>query len=139
MNVFLKDVKHSIRLLLKSPGVTVTAVLALALGIGATTAIFSIVNAVLLTPLPVFDPDRFVMLMSTWVTETGERQSFSDASPAKFEHWRAQSSVIQDVSAFLPGVLNYTGGDLVEQWRSMRASAKFFRCWGIRIVRGRTF
>ena len=113
--------------------------LALALGIGATTAIFSIVNAVLLKPLPVFDSDRFVMLMSTWVTDTGERQSFSDASPAKFEHWRAQSSVIQDVSAFLPGVLNYTGGDLVEQWPSMRASANFFRCWGIRIVRGRTF
>ena len=108
MNAFPSDVKHSVRMFLKNAGFTVTALLALALGIGATTAIFSIVNTVLLKPLPVIDSDRFVMLMSTWISETGERKAFSDASPAKFMFWRAQSSVIQDVSAFLPGVMNYT-------------------------------
>jgi hypothetical protein len=85
---------------------------------------------VLLKPLPVFDPDRFVMLLGTWVTEKGERQSFSDASPAKFEHWRRQSSVIHDVSAFLPGLMNFTGGEVAEQVRSLQASADFFHCWG---------
>jgi hypothetical protein len=123
----------------KSPGFTLTAVAALALGIGAASAIFSIVNTVLLKPLPVFDPDRFVMLLGTWVTEKGERQSFSDASPAKFEHWRTRSSAIHDVSAFLPGVMNFAGGEVAEQVRSMQVSADFFHCWGIRTVRGRTF
>jgi predicted permease len=126
-------------MLLKSPGFTITALATLALGIGATIAIFSIINAVLLKPLPVFESDRFVMLMTTGVSETGESRSDSDASPLKFELWRAQTSVIQYVSAFLPGVMNYTGGDVAEQLRSMQASADFFRCWGIRIVRGRTF
>jgi hypothetical protein len=79
------------------------------------------------------------MLLGTWVTEKGERQSFSDASPAKFEHWRRQSSVIHDVSAFLPGLMNFTGGEVAEQVRSLQASADFFHCWGIRTVRGRTF
>jgi putative ABC transport system permease protein len=139
INAFLSDVKHSIRMFLKNPGFTITAVAALALGIGASTAMFSIVNAVLLRPLPVFDSDRFVMLMTTGVSETGERISDSDASPVKFELWRTQSSVIQNVSAFLPGVMNYRSNQLVEQLRSMKASADFFRCWGIRTVRGRTF
>jgi predicted permease len=139
MDTFLRDAKHSIRAFLNTPGFTITAVIALALGIGTTTAIFSVVNAVLLKPLPVFEPDRFVMLMSTWVTDTGEHKTYWDASPARFAYWRAQSSVIQDVSAFFPGVMNYTGGDVVEQLRSMKASADFFRCWGIRMVRGRAF
>ena len=72
MNDFISDVKHSIRMFRNSPGFTVTAVAALALGIAATTAIFSIVNAVLLRPLPVRDPDRFVMLMTRGVNQKGE-------------------------------------------------------------------
>jgi putative ABC transport system permease protein len=132
-------VKYSIRLLLQSPGFTITAVAALALGIGATTAIFSIVNTVLLKPLPVSDPNRLVMLVTTGVSDTGESESDIDASLAKFAHWRAQSSVLQEVSGFLTGVVNYTSGDVVEQWRSLQVSAEFFRCWSLRMVRGRTF
>jgi putative ABC transport system permease protein len=139
MSELQRDMWHSTRMLLKSPGFTITALATVALGIGATTAIFSLINAVLLKPLPVFESDRFVMLMTTEVSETGGSRSDSDASPLKFELWRAQTSVIQFVSAFLPGVMNYTEGDVVEQLRSMQASADFFRCWGIRIVRGRTF
>ena len=72
MNDFISDIRHSIRMFRKSPGFTVTAVAALALGIAATTAIFSIVNAVLLRPLPVRDPDRFVILMNKGVDQKGE-------------------------------------------------------------------
>ncbi len=140
MNPFLSDLKYSFRTGARSPGFTITAVLVLALGIGATTAIFSIVNALLLRPLAVSEPDKFVMLLTTEVSGTGQIiRADSDASPLKFELLRAQSSVIQDVSAFLPGVMNYTGPTAVEQWPSMHASADFFLCWRMRIVRGRAF
>jgi putative ABC transport system permease protein len=139
MDAFFRDVKHSVRMFFKSPGFTITAVAALAIGIGSTTAIFTIVNAVLLKPLPVPDPDRFVMLMNTGVTPKGESVSFPAASPAKFAHWRAQSSVIEEVSAFRIGVMNYTGGEVVEQLRSMQASADIFRCFGVPLLRGRGF
>ncbi len=139
MDAFLKDVKHSIRVFLKSPGFTITAVAALALGIGATTAIFSVVNTVLLRPLPVPDADRLVLLMSTGVSDDGAADVEAVASPAKFEFWRGQSSVLQDVSAFNAVVVNYTGGEVVEQLRSMQASADLFRCFGIALLRGRSF
>src|SRR5207253_8972893 len=62
------------------------------------------------------------------------------ASPSEFAHWRKQSDVLEDVSAFFfEDAVNYRGGDVVEQWQSVRASADAFRCLGIRIVRGRTF
>jgi predicted permease len=139
MGTFFQDMTHSIRMFRKSPGFTITALAALALGIGATTAIFSVVNAILLKPMPVFDPDRFVMLMNTYVSDKGVSGSGPAASPAKFAHWRAQSSVLQDVSAFRTGVMNYTGGEVAEQLRSMQMSADSFKVWGLPILRGRGF
>src|SRR5580658_3123033 len=112
MEAFFLDVKHSIRIFLKSPGFTITAVAALALGIGGTTAIFSVVNTVLLRPLGIPDPDRLVVLAVTPDDES--------ASGARFLHWRSQSAVVQDVSAYFSAVLNYTGGQVVEQWKSTR-------------------
>ncbi|HEY6346464.1 MAG TPA: ABC transporter permease [Bryobacteraceae bacterium] len=139
MDIFFRDIKHSIRMFLKTPGLTIAAIAALALGIGATTAIFSVVNAVLLKPLPVPDPDRFVMLMNTFVSDKGESGSGPGASPAKFEHWRAQSEVLQEVTAFRTGVMNYTGGEIAEQVRSAQMSADGFRCMGLAILRGRAY
>ena len=131
-----KDVHYGARNLRRSPGFTLTAVAALALGMGATTAIFSIVDTVLLKPLHVPNPDRLVVLSMTSGSESGDGDS---ASPAKFMHWRTQTSVIQDVSAFLYGYINYTGGEVREQWRFTRMSANTFRCFGIPIVQGRGF
>jgi putative ABC transport system permease protein len=136
MNAFLRDVKYSIRMFFKNPGFTFTAVAALALVIGSTTAIFSIVNVLLLKPLGIPEPDSLVVLSTTSKSDTGEGDA---SSPAKFEHWRAQTSVIQYVFAGFTFVMNYTGGEMAEQWQSMKASADAFRCLGIPVIRGRTF
>ena len=132
MESFIKDLRHSLRTFRQSPEFTITAVVALALGTGASTAIFSVVNAVLLRPMPYPEPERLVLFMTTpgWGTV---------ASPAKFNAWREQSRVFRDISAFRFGVFNLTGGSYPEQIRSGQVSADFFRLFGVPLVRGRTF
>lgn len=115
-------------------GFTATAIAALAIGIGSNTAIFSVVNTVLLKPPPFPDAGRIVMFMNTSPGGQG-----TGASPAKFNHWRAQSSVVQDVSAFRTGVVNWTGGDVPLQLRSAQVSADYFRLFGAPIILGRGF
>ena len=134
IETIFKDLKHSFRMFAQTPAFTLAAVAALTLGIGVNTAIFSVVNAVMLTPLNFPDPDRVVMLMNVSPQGSGPA-----ASPAKFMHWRAQSDVLQDVSAFTAGVMNYTGGEFPEQLQSGRVSADFFTLIGARVAAGRTF
>ncbi len=134
MEAFLKDLKHSLRMFAQSPAFTLAAVAALTLGIGANTAIFSVVNAVLLKPVPVPDPERVVVFMNV-----SPRGSGPAASPAKFAHYRQQTGIVQDVSAFNTGVVNYTGGTFPEQLRSGRVSADFFKLVGAPVLLGRTF
>ena len=134
MESLWNDVKFALRMLRRSPAFSVAAIAALALGIGANTAIFSVVNAVLLRPVPFPDPDRIVFFMSTSPEGTGR-----GASPAKFAKFRRQTDVIQDASAFRTGVVNLTGGGVPEQLRSGQVSADFFRLTGAPIIRGRTF
>jgi predicted permease len=133
METFLKDLKHSIRMFCQSKAFTATAVAGLALGIGANTAIFSIVNTVLLKPVPFPDPDRLVMFMNTSPGGQGPA-----ASPAKFQHWKQQPTT-QDAAAFRTGVVNFTGGEFPEQLRSAQVSAGYFRLFGAPILRGRIF
>ncbi len=133
------DIKHAIRMFRRSPGFTATAVAALALGIAATSAIFSVVNAAVLRPLPVQDPDRFVVLMTQSVDQKGETSASSAASPVKYAYWRTLSNVFEDVSAYSGVLMNYTGGDAKEQFSGLRVSADAFRAFGIPILRGRTF
>ena len=121
MEAFFRDLKHSLRMFRQTPSFTIAAVAALALGIGANTAIFSVVNAVLLKPVPFPDPDRFLMFMNT-----SPQGSNPAASPAKYAHYREQTSVVQDVSAFRMGIVNYTGGGSPEQLRSGQVSADYF-------------
>jgi putative ABC transport system permease protein len=89
----VQDTRHSLRLFRRSPGFTFAAVAALALGIGANTAIFSVVNAVLLKTLPFPDADRLVVFQQTNANGNG----LAAGSPAKFAHWRAQTTVVQEV------------------------------------------
>jgi putative ABC transport system permease protein len=134
METLIQDLKHALRTFRQSPGFTFAAVLALALGIGTNTAIFSVVNSVLLKPAPFPDPDRLVLFLNTSPGGSG-----TGGSPAKFQHWREQSSVVQDVAAFNTGVVNLTGGAFPEQLQSARVSADYFRLFGAPVVRGRTF
>src|SRR3954466_12772156 len=115
MEAFVKDLKHSLRMFVQSPAFPLAAVAALTLGIGANTAIFSVVNAILLKPVAIPDPDRVVVFMN--VTPRGSGPA---ASPAKFAHYQQQTDVVENVAAFNTGVMNYTGGTFPEQLRSAR-------------------
>jgi predicted permease len=134
VETFLKDMKHSLRMFRQSPAFTIAAVAALGLGIGLNTAIFSVVNTVVFKPVPFPDAERIVFMMNTFRQGSGPA-----ASPAKFQHWREQASVVEDVSAFGSGIVNLTGGSFPEQLRSARVSADYFRLFGAPVFRGRAF
>ena len=134
MDQLVQDLRYAVRTLVKTPGFTIVAILTLAIGIGANAAIFSVVNAVLLKPVPFPDPDRLVMFMNTFPQGSG-----SGASPAKYQHWRAQTRVVQDVAAFRNNIVNFTGGGVPEQLTAGEVTADYFRLLGAPVFRGRTF
>lgn len=134
MERFVQDVTYALRMLRQQRAFAIAAVAALALGIGATTAVFSVVNAVLLKPFPFPDPDRIVLFANTSPTGRGY-----GASPAKFEHWAAQTDVVQDAAAMRNVTVNFTGGDVPEQLQSGNVSESFFRLLGAHTILGRTF
>jgi len=118
----------------QNPGFTIAVVAALALGIGADTAIFSVVNTVLLKPLSYPDPDRIVQFMNTY--KGGEDEG---AAATEFEMWKQQTSAFQDVAAYSStGGMNLTGA-VPEQVHGVHVSEAFFRLFGARFVEGRGF
>ena len=130
------DLKHAARVLWRSPAFAATAIAALALGIGANTAIFSVVNAVLLQPLSYPQPDRIVALGRHFPNGNG----FATSIP-KFTVWSEQTQVFQAVTAYDfagPG-MNLTGGDHPEQVKGIHASAGYFEVFGAPVVLGRTY
>ena len=134
MNNLLADARHAFRQLWHAPSFTLAAVAALALGIGVNTAIFSVVDAVLLQPVPFPDPDRLVFFENSSPQGNGPA-----ASPAKFAHWSKQTEVIQDPAAFNTGIMNLTDGEVPEQVKSARFSGNAFKLFGAPIIRGRPF
>jgi putative ABC transport system permease protein len=134
MDAFLKDLKHSVRMFLQTPGFTIVVIAALALGIGTNTAIFSVVDTVLLKPGSYPDPDRMVMFQNVFKGGSG-----GGASPNEFNFWRQQAQAFQDVSGFAFNVANLTGEAAPEQVQMTRASADFFRLLGADMVRGRSY
>ncbi|MFZ0745321.1 MAG: ABC transporter permease [Terracidiphilus sp.] len=135
MGDFRNDLKYSLRMLIASPAFTVTAIAALALGIGANTAIFTVVDTVLLKPLTYPDPGRIVRFLNTSPNGSGD-----SASPENFNAWRAQTNVFQDVAAYDfggPG-FNLTS-DVPEQVHGIHVSAAYFHLFGAPVLLGRTF
>ena len=136
MNTLLQDLRYGARMLAKRPGFTLIAVMTLALGIGATTAIFTVVNAVLLRPLPYAEPDR---IMALWPDRPGS--SFSGVSESKFVFWREQSQSFEGVAATagIGSGVNLSGGNEPEVVSGVRVSADFFRVLGVHPAIGRDF
>nr|MBA3356432.1 ABC transporter permease [Pyrinomonadaceae bacterium] len=136
MDSFFRDLRYSARMLIKSPGFTAVAVLALTLGIGANTAIFSVVNSVLLRPLPYSDPGR---LMQLWEASARKGRSEMPASYPNFADWRDQNHVFEQVVAYSDWTFNLTGTGEPERIRSAIVSPAFFSVLGIKPIRGRVF
>jgi putative ABC transport system permease protein len=130
------DTKYGVRALLKRPVFLVVALLTLALGIGATTAIFSAVNAVILKPLPFPDSDRIVTVWENNLKDGIERD---DVSPANFLDWQERQQVFDTMATFNPWSLAYTGGTEPETWLSALVSRDFFEILGVKPAYGRTF
>ena len=136
METLWHDLRYRIRMLLKRPGFTITAVVILALGIGANTALFSIVNAVLLRPLPFREPDRLLMV---WETNKPKGWDQHKVAPAKFVEWKRQSQIFEDAAAFDQITLTLTGRDEPDQIQVARVSANFFALLGVKLTLGRAF
>ena len=132
----LQDVRFGLRMLHKNPGFTAIAALTLALGIGANTAIFSLVNAVLLRPLPYQDPSRIMTLWQS-VPQKGVAKGF--VSPANFLDWRNSNDVYSGVVAITYWALDYTGRGEPESFTAELVSKDFFAMLGVHAEYGRTF
>ncbi len=131
----LQDLRYGVRMLLKQPGFTTVAVLTLALGIGATTAIFSVVNAVLLRPLPYPDADRLLYIGQQY-------RSLAGSGEPKFLFWREQSQSFEALtcySSYGGAQGNLSGGNEAEFVRGFRVSQDFFQVFGVYPVLGRAF
>ena len=132
-----QDLRYGARLLLRSPGFSAVAIVTLALGIGANTAIFSVVNAFLLRPLPFADSSR---LMRLWPTDAKRGLApYPTTSYPNFADWKTQSRSFEQVEAYNTRSFNITGGDLPQHVEGLRASAGLLQLLGVNPIHGRTF
>src|SRR5215831_8479800 len=134
MQTSLQDLRYGVRQLLRSPGFTAIAIITLALGIGANTAIFSFVNAVLLKPLPYPHPERIV---SVWEKLPSGRSNF--ISTLNFLDWERQNRCFQFLSAIAWDKVTLTGMGKPEELNVHRVSASYFKVLGVGATLGRTF
>src|SRR5436309_5154765 len=132
----MNGLKFAFRQLLKNPGFTAVAVLTLALGIGANTAIFSFVNAILLRPLPFKDPDRLVMVYTSYLANDSHKNWV--AAPT-LDEWRKQSAIFEGLAARGFDGFVLTGTGRPENISGSRFSANIFRLLGIQPMLGRDF
>jgi len=136
IDAFFQDLRHAFRTLLRTPAFTVAAVLTLAIGIGANSALFSVIDAVLLRPLPYERPEELVQVFETFAHHDEGRFS---ASPAEFLAWRERNEVFAGIGATANRPANLTGGEEPEQLSMARVSAELFPLLGIEPALGRTF
>ena len=136
METLLRDLHHAVRTIRNNPGFSAIALIALALGIGANTVIFSVINALILRPPPFKDADRIVYLWETNPTTGLERGIVSSAN---FVDWREQSTAFEQISAWRTWFYRLTGDAEPEQVWGVRTSANFFDLLGVEPPHGRTF
>ena len=127
METFLQDIRYGLRLLIKRPGFTAVAVIALALGIGANSAIFSVVNGVVLRALPYKDPDRLAIVWSKTPLLQGRVGTGEfPVTAGEFIDWRDQNQVFEQIAAFHSQPFNITGAGEPEFLGGVRGSASLF-------------
>jgi len=136
MTTLLPDMRYGLRALCKSPGFTIVAVLSLALGVGANTAIFSIVNAVLLRALPFSDPERLVKIVAS---NGGVGARDIGLSVPEFDDLRSRAGVFEQVTATVGGPTNLTGGERPERFELLEVSPNYFSMLGTSAHIGRVF
>jgi putative ABC transport system permease protein len=134
MSTLLQDLRYGLRMLAKNPGFTAVAVITLALGIGLNTAIFSVVNTVLLRPLPYKDPDRLV-----WITDFIPRQNNTLVFDSDYFAWASQNQVFEGMAAYNTAVLTLTGAGDSERLVGAKVTAGFFPVLGVAPMLGRPF
>src|SRR5262245_24913074 len=136
MDSVMQDIRYAVRVCLRAPGFTIVAVLALALGIGANTAIFTIVNAVLLERLPFRDPDRIVVLWE----ENARRPGRSNVlGPSQFLRWGDRATSFEQMAAFFDTRANLTGSGDPEEVIVQNVTEGFFPILGVSPLVGRPF
>src|SRR5262245_15605633 len=134
LDVAVADFRYAMRMLRRNRGFTLIAVLTLALGIGANTAIFSIVNSVLIRPLPYKDPDSLV-----WVWGRFSRGNTASVSPPDFRDYRAQAQLFDAFACFTAVNLTITGNGEPERLNGSAVSSEFFKVFGVKPAMGREF
>jgi putative ABC transport system permease protein len=134
MDTLLKDIRYGWRSLLKRPSLTLLAIATLALGIGANTAMFSVINAVLLRPLPYANPDRLV-----WMNETGPEVADRWVSYPNFKDWQARSSSFEAMSTFRGWNVTLTGTDQAQDLGARMVAADYFKVMAVAPILGRSF
>ena len=134
MNGLIQDMRYALRQLRKSPGFTLIAVLTLALGIGANTAIFSVVEGVLLRPLPYRDSGQLARIWSTSNRTSSDVSSYPD-----FKDWADQNHSFQQMAAYRGQSFNLSGGDHPERIRGLMITSKFFELLDVKPMLGRSF
>jgi predicted permease len=132
----LNDIRYGIRNLVKHPGFSLIVILVLALGIGANSAIFSVVNGVLLRPLPYRDSDQLVMIWGNFLKLNIERLA---AKSAEYEDYRAQGQIFEQVAAFENRTLSRTGEAQAERITGARVTTNLFSMLGAQVEQGRGF
>src|ERR1700722_6265402 len=141
LEVFMQDLRYGLRMLRKNPGFTAVAVLSLALGIGANTTIFTVVNAILLNAVPVRDLPRLVEMdtVDSKLLVTQARSEKLGMSFPNFQDYRRDNQVFTDLAAFMPIAVTWSGGADPREVQGELVSADYFDVLGIRPTRGRFF
>jgi putative ABC transport system permease protein len=134
LETIAQDLRYGLRILLKGKGFTIVAVFTLALGIGANTAIFSVVNALLLRPLPYRNPDQLV-----WITEFYTNPVSQHLLASHFSAWSAESKTLAQIAAYTPDNLTLSGAGETERLDANHVSAQFFTLLGAQLLLGRNF
>ncbi|MDT5270150.1 MAG: hypothetical protein QOH49_2336 [Acidobacteriota bacterium] len=136
MQTLIQDIRHSLRMLLKNRAFTLTALITLALGIGANSAVFSVINAVLLSALPYKNSERIVFLWGKSQKESNDRNTISLPD---YENWKEQSRSFEAMGAYAPRAYNISGAGEPEAVQGVMASSGFFEAVGTDPALGRLF